>query len=76
MITPCKNICKIDPHTEICIGCNRYVEEIEVWSILTDDERSCIMEKLKDRTDDESKKEKNSIYSVRQKHTIQTKDSS
>jgi predicted Fe-S protein YdhL (DUF1289 family) len=56
MQTPCVNICKIDPHTEMCIGCKRYVEEIEVWSILTDDKRSSIMEGLKERSNETTKK--------------------
>lgn len=55
MKTPCVNICKIDPHTEVCIGCNRYVEEIEVWSVLTDDEKSFIIERLKERKNEKAK---------------------
>lgn len=55
MQSPCVNICKIDPHTEMCIGCKRYVEEIEVWSILTDENRSSIMEELKERSNEKTK---------------------
>lgn len=58
MITPCINVCKIDPHTEMCLGCKRYVEEIEVWRILNDDDRICIMEKLKDRNHEPGSTEK------------------
>lgn len=47
--TPCVNICKIDPHTECCIGCGRMVEEIEVWGLLTELDRQAIMRSLKER---------------------------
>jgi predicted Fe-S protein YdhL (DUF1289 family) len=39
----------------MCVGCKRYVEEIEVWSILTDENRSSIMEELKERSDEKTK---------------------
>jgi predicted Fe-S protein YdhL (DUF1289 family) len=55
MITPCVKICKIDPHTEMCVGCKRYVEEIEFWSGLTDEERFAIMIKLMERTNEKAK---------------------
>jgi predicted Fe-S protein YdhL (DUF1289 family) len=55
MKSPCVKICKIDPHTEMCIGCKRYMEEIEVWSILTDENRCCIMEEIKERSNETTK---------------------
>jgi predicted Fe-S protein YdhL (DUF1289 family) len=58
MITPCIKVCKIDPHTEICIGCKRYVEEIENWRLLNDEDRLCIMEQLKDRNNEPGSTEK------------------
>lgn len=53
--SPCVNICKIDPHTECCIGCNRYIEEIEVWQTLTDLSRQDILRQLKDRGNEKAK---------------------
>lgn len=76
MKSPCVNVCKIDPHTEMCLGCNRYVEEIEVWSILTDDERSSIMNKLMERSNEKTKESKNGIHSVRKGHSVQTESDS
>lgn len=49
MITPCTNICKINPNTGLCIGCNRTIEEIAGWSQMTEDERKKLMENLKTR---------------------------
>lgn len=45
MITPCINVCKIVDN--ICIGCNRTLDEIARWSKMTDNERSNIMKRLK-----------------------------
>ena len=31
LLSPCKNICKIDKNTGLCIGCNRNEYEIFNW---------------------------------------------
>lgn len=48
MKTPCINVCKIAPDTNQCVGCFRTPEEIKNWIHLTDDERTAIIEKLRE----------------------------
>jgi predicted Fe-S protein YdhL (DUF1289 family) len=47
MITPCIQLCKIDSLTKKCAGCGRTLDEIARWSIMTENERITIMNKLK-----------------------------
>jgi predicted Fe-S protein YdhL (DUF1289 family) len=49
MQTPCIRVCAIDPHTGLCAGCGRTLEEIARWARMTDDERRGIMLALSDR---------------------------
>ncbi len=46
MVTPCINICKLDAHTNRCIGCHRTVDQLINWTTYTDEERSEIMRQL------------------------------
>ena len=45
--SPCLNVCKIK--NNICIGCYRTLDEISVWSSLSNENRSKIMDSLKKR---------------------------
>ena len=45
--SPCLNVCKIKKN--ICIGCFRTLDEISVWSNLSNEKRNKIMESLKKR---------------------------
>jgi predicted Fe-S protein YdhL (DUF1289 family) len=49
MQTPCVRGCAIDPHTGLCAGCGRTLDEIARWAAMTDDERRRIMLALPDR---------------------------
>jgi hypothetical protein len=49
MITPCIAICRIDPDTDICVGCLRTIEEIEFWADMTEEEQSTVVAELKTR---------------------------
>ena len=49
--SPCVEICRIDPATELCIGCKRTVYEIALWSRLNEDQRLAIMAGLPTRTE-------------------------
>jgi predicted Fe-S protein YdhL (DUF1289 family) len=64
MISPCINVCKIAPDTQVCIGCFRTLQEIAEWSRLTDQQRFAIMHRLKVRTDEKAKEEKNGTHSL------------
>jgi predicted Fe-S protein YdhL (DUF1289 family) len=46
--SPCISICKLDPATQICIGCGRTIAEIAAWSSLSDAERAAILRRLRD----------------------------
>lgn len=49
VLTPCVNICVIDPKTRLCTGCLRSLDEIAGWSVYSDAERAAIMATLADR---------------------------
>ncbi|WP_337269832.1 DUF1289 domain-containing protein [Oryzifoliimicrobium ureilyticus] len=46
MLTPCIQICSIQPETGLCIGCKRSLSEIAAWSSYSDLERQHIMDLL------------------------------
>jgi predicted Fe-S protein YdhL (DUF1289 family) len=46
MLTPCQQICKINPNTEICTGCGRTREEITLWTSYTEAERLAVLQRL------------------------------
>lgn len=48
---PCKSICKIKD--DVCIGCKRTVEEIKDWSILSNDEKTKIIIRIKNDTEND-----------------------
>ena len=49
MKSPCINICKIDPKSNICLGCGRNIKEISDWINLDDEEREKLLSNLKKR---------------------------
>jgi len=49
LINPCINICKIDPFTNVCIGCKRTQKEISEWFWMDENQKKIIMKKLKNR---------------------------
>lgn len=46
--SPCVNICALDD-ADICIGCQRSVEEITRWSRMTNSERRVVLELCHER---------------------------
>lgn len=48
-LSPCNQICRIDPLLKLCLGCGRTMEEIARWSKLTDPQRLHVMDQLPDR---------------------------
>lgn len=45
-ITPCISVCKIDPVTQICIGCKRTLEEVRDWTSFSSQQRLEVMQRL------------------------------
>jgi predicted Fe-S protein YdhL (DUF1289 family) len=43
ILSPCVNRCKMDTVTRWCQGCFRSIEEITVWSRISDAERASIL---------------------------------
>ena len=48
-LSPCIKICVIHPETRLCTGCARSIEEIGIWSKLSNDARRAIMAELPNR---------------------------
>lgn len=48
-LSPCNAICRIDPLTQLCMGCGRTMDEIGRWSKLTDEQRRQVMGLLPSR---------------------------
>lgn len=47
--SPCINICSLDPGTSICEGCQRSLDEIRYWSLMTDNEKRRTLQRVEDR---------------------------
>jgi predicted Fe-S protein YdhL (DUF1289 family) len=45
-LSPCVQICRIDPLLRLCLGCGRTLDEIGRWSKLSDPQRLHVMEQL------------------------------
>jgi hypothetical protein len=49
IVSPCINICEIDPRDGLCRGCARTTDEIAGWSSGSDSWRAAVMRELADR---------------------------
>ena len=47
--SPCINVCKMDSHSGLCLGCHRTIDEISAWSRLDDTARQLILDKIAQR---------------------------
>lgn len=47
--SPCRQVCVLDPVTDLCIGCGRTRAEIGGWLATTPEERRAILEQLPER---------------------------
>ena len=50
LVTPCQKVCKLNPKTNICIGCGRTLEEITNWFNYTDEQRLIVLDRLYNET--------------------------
>lgn len=49
--SPCISVCTIVPGTGFCAGCFRTVDEIAVWSNLSDPQKLALWQRLQQRRD-------------------------
>jgi uncharacterized protein len=47
--SPCANICKIDPASDVCLGCRRTLAEIAAWSRMSDADKRIVWLQLPGR---------------------------
>jgi len=47
--SPCVNICRIAPATNVCLGCRRTLDEIAAWSRLDDAAKRAVWRQLPGR---------------------------
>jgi predicted Fe-S protein YdhL (DUF1289 family) len=45
--SPCVSVCRLDPKTQVCVGCGRTIAEIASWPTLSEAERAAIIQRLK-----------------------------
>jgi hypothetical protein len=46
IVSPCVNVCTIDPLSGLCVGCGRTLDEIARWGTMSSAEREMIMREL------------------------------
>lgn len=44
--SPCNSVCRIDPDSGLCEGCLRTVDEVTVWSALSDASKRAVWHDL------------------------------
>ena len=47
--SPCIRVCQLDPHTGLCVGCLRSLDEISAWSRVSPDEQRRILATVAER---------------------------
>lgn len=47
--SPCINVCRMDPRSGLCIGCQRTLEEIAGWSAFDNATRLTVLERIAER---------------------------
>lgn len=47
--SPCIAVCQLDSATDLCIGCQRHVDEIRDWPIMTADEKQATLDRIEKR---------------------------
>jgi len=47
--SPCINVCRMDPHSGLCIGCLRTIEEIAGWAAFDNATRLTVLERVAER---------------------------
>ncbi|CAM3370437.1 DUF1289 domain-containing protein [Paracoccus nototheniae] len=50
--SPCIKLCRIDPVSDLCLGCWRRLDEIAAWGTMTPEARRAVMAELPARMAD------------------------
>ena len=45
-LSPCINVCQIEPNTQTCQGCGRTLDEIACWGSMTEAEKAPVWERI------------------------------
>jgi uncharacterized protein len=48
--SPCVSVCRMDPHTGLCEGCCRTIDEIAAWSALGVEGRRAVWQRIAERS--------------------------
>lgn len=48
-LSPCINVCALDSGNRLCLGCFRSIDEISLWSRISNDERLNILAAARQR---------------------------
>ncbi|UCD70172.1 MAG: DUF1289 domain-containing protein [Betaproteobacteria bacterium] len=48
-VSPCVNICQINPETGYCVGCMRTIDEIAGWLEMTNEDKRQVLNQLEER---------------------------
>ncbi|MDX1709841.1 MAG: DUF1289 domain-containing protein [Rhodovibrionaceae bacterium] len=47
--SPCISVCQLDDATDLCLGCQRNIDEIRDWPIMTADEKRAVLKRIEER---------------------------
>ncbi|WP_026261573.1 DUF1289 domain-containing protein [Kiloniella laminariae] len=47
--SPCTSVCQMDDLTQLCIGCQRNIDEIRDWVIMTGEEKKSLLNIIEQR---------------------------
>ncbi|MCZ4282248.1 DUF1289 domain-containing protein [Kiloniella laminariae] len=47
--SPCTSVCQMDDLTQLCIGCQRNIDEIRDWVIMTGEEKKALLNIIEQR---------------------------
>ncbi len=47
--SPCINVCRMDPASDLCVGCARTIDEIAAWSALDAAARRLVLMRIAQR---------------------------
>ena len=62
MCSPCIRVCSFNSERGYCMGCGRTIEEIEDWSVLTEEEKEVVILRSLDRINEKEPKEPRKPY--------------